>query len=256
MQIRYALVVALWGLASLTWAGTASTQVEIRAMAGNDTQRSDSAPVQDTLTYSNAGGTGTAYANLQTGILRDYAVAPPLPSNDFSYTLASSRISDIITFNAGATGTAYLEWSVDGTLAAFDNNLTSTAGLSLFISGAANNIDENHAYTNFSCAPYNVTTCQAGTSFSQTGMVAFNIAGGDPTSIEVVLDSYPADGSIGDFSNTGKVYLVLPDGVTFTSGSGVFLDEAAPVVAVPEPSTLALVVAGFGLLLWNGRRRT
>jgi hypothetical protein len=46
------------------------------------------------------------------------------------------------------------------------------------------------------------------------------------------------DGFI-DFSNTAAIHLKLPDGVTYTSQSGVFLTNP-----VPEPSTFALAASG------------
>jgi hypothetical protein len=50
-----------------------------------------------------------------------------------------------------------------------------------------------------------------------------------------------------DFSNTGKMGLVLPDGVSFTSDSGVFM--------TPEPATLLLLGLGFGGLTLTRRRQ-
>lgn len=48
-----------------------------------------------------------------------------------------------------------------------------------------------------------------------------------------------------DAMNTAKVGFTLPQGVTFTSRSGVFLSA---VGTVPEPSTWAFMVIGFGLV--------
>lgn len=230
------------------WAD-AETSIDIRAKYTQEQVKSDSTPVQDTLTFSYGGGTGASYANLETGILRDYAVAPPRPSEaDFSYALAQSRIGDVITFAPSASGTAYLHWSADGSLTAFDGASESSASMSIIVAGGTNRIDETHAYTNFSCAPYNVTSCEAGTHFSQSGMVAFEIAGDNPIDIQAVLGTNPSDGGTGDFSNTGRLYLVVPAGETFTSASGVFLAEASPVTSVPEPASLSLLIEGMALL--------
>ncbi|MBI3709206.1 MAG: PEP-CTERM sorting domain-containing protein, partial [Proteobacteria bacterium] len=51
-----------------------------------------------------------------------------------------------------------------------------------------------------------------------------------------------------DFSNTGSVGLILPDNVSFTSDSGVFLtDTGQPTTDLAEPSSLA----GFGLAIFS-----
>jgi len=49
-----------------------------------------------------------------------------------------------------------------------------------------------------------------------------------------------------DFSSTSAFSWILPDGVTYISGSGVFL-SALPS-SVPEPKTWVFMVLGFGLI--------
>ena len=56
-----------------------------------------------------------------------------------------------------------------------------------------------------------------------------------------------------DFSNTAQLALALPDGYTFTSASGHFLSPA--VSPVPEPDTLALLLAGMATIGAVSRRR-
>ena len=47
----------------------------------------------------------------------------------------------------------------------------------------------------------------------------------------------------------------MPDGVSFTSDSGVFLSDTGNVAAVPEPETWALMMAGFACLVRVAKRR-
>jgi hypothetical protein len=60
----------------------------------------------------------------------------------------------------------------------------------------------------------------------------------------------------GDFSNTAAVTMRLPDTVTYTSASGVFLTQVDNVSAVPEPMTWMLMVSGFGAAGYRLRRTT
>jgi hypothetical protein len=59
-----------------------------------------------------------------------------------------------------------------------------------------------------------------------------------------------------DFSHTASVALVLPDGVTFTSDSGVFLTAVQSPNSVPEPSIWAMLLIGCGGIGATLRRRT
>jgi hypothetical protein len=62
-------------------------------------------------------------------------------------------------------------------------------------------------------------------------------------------------GYTADFASTARVYLSLPTGVTYTSGSGSFLAGATPIAAVPEPETYAMLLAGLGIVGAVTRRR-
>lgn len=69
-----------------------------------------------------------------------------------------------------------------------------------------------------------------------------------------INQSLSIGGLFADFSNTSTIELILPEGVTFTSASGVFLSDA-PVSAIPESATWAMMIAGFGLVGGAMRRR-
>ena len=59
-----------------------------------------------------------------------------------------------------------------------------------------------------------------------------------------------------NFGNTAKFYLRLREDVTYTSESGSFLTAAAPILAVPEPLTLAMFVGGLGTVGWVAKGRS
>lgn len=60
----------------------------------------------------------------------------------------------------------------------------------------------------------------------------------------------------GNFYNTASVTMRLPDGVTFTSASGVFLTSEGITAAVPEPASWAMMILGFGVIGYSLRRKT
>ena len=64
------------------------------------------------------------------------------------------------------------------------------------------------------------------------------------------------NGSVCDFGNTSKFGLgAIPTGLTVTSASGLFPTGIVGGGGVPEPSTWALMLAGFGLMGAGIRRR-
>lgn len=59
-----------------------------------------------------------------------------------------------------------------------------------------------------------------------------------------------------DALNTARTYFtVLTPGATMSWASGHDYSMPAPVAAIPEPSTYALMLAGLGLVGWMGRKR-
>jgi hypothetical protein len=75
------------------------------------------------------------------------------------------------------------------------------------------------------------------------------VGSSDTLNIDLNTFAQCGDGFTCDYDDTGKLSFNLPTGVSFISASGVFL------TAVPEPSTWAMMIAGFaGLGLLAHRR--
>jgi hypothetical protein len=69
------------------------------------------------------------------------------------------------------------------------------------------------------------------------------------------LSAYASTGASFNYGNTSSLSFVLPTNVTFTSASGTFLSGLGTPGAVPEPSTWAMMIVGFGLMGGTMRRR-
>ena len=63
------------------------------------------------------------------------------------------------------------------------------------------------------------------------------------------LSAFGGGSAAASFGSTSHLAFTLPEGVTYSSSSGVFL------TAVPEPGTWALMLAGLGSVLTLARRR-
>lgn len=92
-----------------------------------------------------------------------------------------------------------------------------------------------------------------------SGIATFNLTG--PTSLVELSSDLLLDverGGYSDFSHTAAMRFILPSNVTFTSASGGFLSD--PYLtglpgAVPEASTWAMMIIGFGFVGGQVRSR-
>ncbi len=130
--------------------------------------------------------------------------------------------------------------------AAFSANSSFDSGFSMFMRSLtdvyyAENRPGNRAFSSW----VDGDTRHFEWEFDILGASAFYI-------VEGSLFGQAWDGGSTDLINTARVSLVLPQGVSFTSGSGDFLTA---VGGVPEPDTWAMLIAGFGLVGAVSRRR-
>jgi hypothetical protein len=202
-------------------------------------------------------GSGTASADLSTGILRASAKSDTYHSRG----QAAAELFDDVTFSVlgGGSNQIAVVAHLDGTIGSFAN-FSSISGLSY-------NLNFGQSYFHFvsqgtqagftvSTGPvtdwdsYSLTNVTA-TGFDFTGLVT--VSNGQTLSVAHRLNLACQEGVDCDFSRTGTIALQLPSGVSFTSASGVFLTSTGGG-AVPEPASWAMLVAGFGLV-GNAMRR-
>lgn len=190
------------------------------------------------------GASASAYAALDSGVLRSSTNAV-LPQNGVVYeSKASATISDNVTFIGAIGGTAFLDYSLDGLLALSGSSaLHSTLGqllvsYSSFGNGSAtrNLILSSSAIT----CPFQAI-CTVGTEIATSGSIPIPISAGEYTmSVSLITQSQAGDAA--NFANTARVFLRTPTGVNFTSQSGSFLVNASPV---PEPGVVGLFLLGL-----------
>lgn len=235
-------------------------------------------PSETSATGIGGGSTGFAYSSLDRGALGVSAISkggscPPVypqanvvegpGSGITSHTGAdaSASLGDKLTLHvSNAPALVTISYTVDGGLASTRGNQAG-AGLTADILGpvvdTAGNIDE--------LLQVNLTTDQL---YRATISATFLLPVGDnqfsvsaDIGVSCTADNIQpnpqngpfqgADASVtscsASFSSTGQFAVLLPDGVTMTSDSGVFLTSTGVVSPVPEPTTLSLLVGGLGL---------
>jgi hypothetical protein len=215
---------------------------------------------------------GTAMADLATGQLHAsaYETGPVAGGS----ATASASFSDTVHFDVGSitgiipltvTATVHGTFGGDGSPATgpygggsfslalydpFTNSFQLTAGIG-YMSDALGDIGDTST-------SHWVTGGSSTGPWSQVGPDIFigtyylDTAHPD-LMVNMNLDAFSANGgwdygSFSDFGHTAGFSWVLPEGVTFTSDSGVFLTKAplGETGGVPEPAAWALMLAGFG----------
>lgn len=86
------------------------------------------------------------------------------------------------------------------------------------------------------------------------GTLTLEIFGERPSvTISSYLTTFTTYDAFVDYSHTASLNLSVPTGVSWSSASGAFLSQ---VGSVPEPSTWAMMIAGFGMVGGAMRRRS
>ena len=202
-----------------------------------------------------------AYANARVDLARGelHAVAYASSTHDVLGTAA----------NAGATAlfldTLYLQGSGSGvvTLGIDVDGMADATGTAVYGVSVCFGVSLGDAFPDY--------TCRRLDNYRQ-GNVFVGVPGHEeidwllrttigvtplPVNLYASIDVGANDGSTGgravlDLGHTAHLRVQLPEGVSFTSQSGVLLTQPASPVPEPSAALLAVILGGFGMLLGVG----
>jgi len=226
-------------------------------------------------------GASSAAADLATGTLGAYAsgpncTPPNAPGCDSSGT-AIAEFQDLVNFT-NTTGEAQdiaISWTFDGTEAP-TGTFAGYDLISLFCVGSGTGCIGNggtypHGPNSTALFEFEDSNGSVTNRLPSSGWVSASVLPGSNVSSEIFDGIFQVPTGISndslnayldiscllatcDFSHTGAVSIgALPTGVSFTSGSGVLLTDAA---SAPEPRSWILAVCGAALLLLARKRLT
>jgi PEP-CTERM motif len=211
-------------------------------------------------------GSSMVSADLSTGFVKAIAT-----SDNGSVGKGLAELNDDVTFTVAGGGSKQITVisHLDGAIGAFANSF-SFSGLSFILNFNTSGMDSNLIYTSQGSQGGFVFSVRGASSLTPDGWDSYTLSNVTATGFDFVGLLTISDGEIRrvrqqlflncqegvscDFSHTGSIALQLPSGVSFTSGSGVFLNPPT-TSAVPEPTSWTMLVAGFGLVGGVARRR-
>ena len=214
-----------------------------------------------------ATGAASATADLAGGILRaSTSSAANIPYQGTgpvsTRVLTTSFMKDYVTFSVASAQGADVVFTthLDGSYALNDPIYGAANAKLIFSFGGASEYDILADSAGVSAYAGGVQPGFTAYSFSNKTATGFDFTGTLHVSNNQRLEMYTGlyldcSYSMCDFGHTARVGLEVPNGVSFTSDSGVFLTAANGVPAVPEPATWALMLAGFGVIGGVAKRR-
>ncbi len=219
---------------------------------------------------------GSTYANLATGKLGASG-----STNYYQTAFTVARFADTLNFNVGGADAStvtniIVKFQLDGSLSTPAAH--GATGLGTPYATVSNNFGFGNASGNVffeqiaANRRYGQEEERLNQGTSQRGWVSYSWDSISPGLTEFTgvyalsgisqtlgigndLRAYVSTGASFNFGNTSSMSFVLPSNVTFTSASGTFLKGLGGPGAVPEPSTWAMMIVGFGLMGGAMRRR-
>ncbi|WP_296460327.1 PEPxxWA-CTERM sorting domain-containing protein [Phenylobacterium sp.] len=222
-----------------------------------DSSRGEETSVSVVQNYSTSGRymNGAASADLATGALRGFI------DTDYGGSV-SARLSDQFVFDLPdgmESADIAVSWTFEGTNIFRDPSAATytrvAAGFSITGFGGTDSVQFNNLNYQFTGADWQELNTEGFHRFTYNDVLTVRNGQLFRLDASIALSTYGS--ATLDYANTSFFTFILPDGVGLTSGSGVLLSRAAG--GVPEPSTWAMLLFGFGAIgaiLRQGRQRS
>lgn len=210
---------------------------------------------QNDCDYNDVVAPYTASADLATGKMRAYAASYYVPVGN-SYTLgqagSNASMLDTLTFSfdpaVGPYTTLGFRTKVSGDFQPGGPGAAGSVTTLLSASGTFSGTPYTYGGTYVSGFGSPVFSGGNLTSYGN-GVYGFDlrVATTSPVTLKMIAGlSVRAYGAVMDYSHTAALGLVMDNGVSFSSASGLLLSQID--TAVPEPATWMSMILGFGMI--------